>query len=174
MEKITDGCLDWTRHTYLDLTSASQYLSFLYGQPMLVHTSCNDIGDAWTMLDDIHTFSVICEDFDAVDACLDGMRELLEHRHSDFGCPFAYVQMDPNTPCGRLILDYMVYRSFDIRGWIDAYELCVGHDNLEEALSKKFAEAAQRKKDNVGAPDLMERCRYHLHVGKGLPCYLDK
>lgn len=71
-------------------------------------------------------------------------------------------------------MDYTVYRSFNIRKWIDAYELCDGGKHLEEALSKKFAEAARRKRAGIGGPDLMERCRYHLHVKKGLPCYLDK
>jgi len=50
----------------------------------------------------------------------------------------------------------------------------MGPGSLEEALSEKFSEEAQSKEDGIGEPDLMERCRYHLHVEKGLPCYLDK
>lgn len=174
VEAITEGYLDWTVYMFLDLTAASKYLGFLYGNPMWVNTPGSDIGEAWDSLEAIHSLSMEYEDFDAADACLDGMREVLEYRHGDFGCPFAYGQMDLNTPRGRLILDYMVYRSFDIREWIDAYNSCQGEHNLEEALSKTFAEAAQRKKEKIGKPDLMERCRYHLHVEKGLPCYLDK
>lgn len=89
-EEAIDGCLVWG----LDVTSASQYLGSLYGQPTWVQTPGSDIDKAWSRLDDILCFSTQYEDFDAADACLDVMRELLEHWHSNFNGPFAYVKMD--------------------------------------------------------------------------------
>jgi len=117
------------------------------------------------------------EDFDAADACVDGMREILQGWRGDLTSPFDHLQVfrtDFERPCERIVVDYMMHRSCNIKQWIDAYDICGDPGSLQDALSKKFTKEAQRKKDKIGEPDLMERCRYHLRVKKGLPCYLDK
>jgi hypothetical protein len=132
-------------------------------------------------LAEIHGFSMDHEDFDAADACVDGMRDILQDWRDDLGHPFDPVDPvyhDFEAPDGRLIVNYMVHTSCDIPEWIEAFEEgnYLGEaGSLHDALAKKFAEEAQRRREEeVIEPDLMERCRYHLHVEKGLPCYLDK
>ena len=169
------GCLG-IRELSLDLHTASHYVGFLYGQPMWTYAPGVRVNRDWNSLNELYFFSTEYEDFDAADACIDGLREMLQGWHRDITTPFdslPFIHLDFGEPCGRLIVDYMVHRSCDIRTWITEYESSGGDHELKEALSKKFAEEAQRKKDEIGEPDL-ERCRYHLHVKKGLPCYLDK
>ena len=139
-----------------------------------------NIHTVWLDLNQIRSFGTRYDDFDAADACLDGMRDILQNWRNELGDPFAlleFTDLEFEEPCGRLIVDYMVHRSCDIKQWIDAsekWECYMGPGSLEEALSEKFSEEAQSKEDGIGEPDLMVRCRYHLHVEKGLPCYLDK
>lgn len=177
VDNVKGGYLNWGQ-TGLCLHVASRYVNILYGQPMWTYTSGDDIYNEWHALNELYQFSTGKADFDAADACVDGMRDILqewrEGLDDDPFDPNFPADLDFEAPDGRLIVDYMVHKSCDIRKWIDAYEGCEGDHGLEEALSKKFAEEAQRKKDKIKQPDLMERCRYHLHVEKGLPCYLDK
>jgi hypothetical protein len=180
VDNMADQYLDWERFG-LNLQAASQYVGFLYGQPMWSYASGANFNDDWLALNEIHEFSVDYEDFDAADACVDGMRDDLQGWRNEMDHPFDdvnFAAVDFGAPCGRLIVDYMVHRSCDVRRWINAYEDVIEGDDgpadLEQALSKAFAEEVQRKKRKIGKPDLTERCRYHLHVEKGLPCYLDK
>jgi hypothetical protein len=179
VEKITDGCLSFDR-LRISLPEASQYLAFLSGQPMYVHELGSNINSDWYALHEIQYFSEGYDDFDAQDECVDGMREILENWRAELTEPFDPLQFnrfDFGTPLGRLVVDYMVHRSCDVKQWIDRYHVWDYNDEssfLQEALSKKFAEEARRKKDKIGEPDLTERCRYHWHVTKDLPCCLDK
>jgi hypothetical protein len=182
IDKTEGKYLDWAQFG-LQLPAASRYVGFLYGQPIWTYAPEGDIYSAWHELTELYQLSTGYEDFDTADACIDGMRDILQNWRDgldddpfDQACPAQACPADLEfgAPDGRLIVDYMVHRPCDIRKWIDAYGSCEGDHGLEEALSKKFAEEAQRKKDKIGEPDLMERCRYHLHVEKGLPCYLDK
>ena len=161
----------------ISLDAAFHYVGFLYGQPMWAYAPGVSVSSDWDVLNELYYFSTVYEDFDAADACVDGLRAMLQDWHGDIFQPFdtlPYIELDFEGPCGRLIVDYMVHRSCDIRNWINDYESCGGDFELKQALSKKFAEEAQRTRDKIGEPDLLERCRYHLHVEKSLPCYLDK
>jgi len=179
IKMVKNERLNWIR-TSLDLTAASRYLGFLYGNPMWAYAPGTDINREWLELNEIYHFCTDVEDFAAADVCIDGMREILQDWRGDLTRPFDHLQFfqsDLGNSAGRLVVDYMVHRSCDIKQWIDAYEECgwLEHpDSLQDTLSKKFAEEAQRMKDKISEPDLMDRCRYHLHVEKGLPCYLDK
>lgn len=176
VDVIEDGEYDWS-WSNLDLKATSQYVGSLYGQPMWSYAPGANINVEWCTLNELYHFSTNRKDFDAADACIDGMREMLEGWRGDLTYPFVHLQFfrcDFGAPCGRILLDYMVHRSCDIKRWIDDYELYCDPGSLQDALSKKFAEEAQRKKDKTDRPDLMQRCRYHLHVKNGLPCDLDK
>lgn len=179
VEKIEDGYWDWAWFN-LDMQAAFRYVSFLYGQPMWAYAPGGNINEEWRELHELYNFSTYREDFDAADACIDGMREMLQSWRSDLTRPFEHLRTyrsDFGKPCGSLVVDYMVHRSCDTKQWINHFEECDHMENpgsLQDALSRKFAEEAQRKKDKTTEPDLMERCRYHLHIEKGLPCYLDK
>ena len=176
IDNLEDEYWNWAWFN-LDLEAASRYLGFLYGQSMWAYTPGANINNEWCTLNELYHFTMDREDFDAADACVDGIREMLEGWRGDLTQPFVHLQLfrtDFKKLCERIIVDYMVYRSCNIKQWIDAYEGFGDPGSLQDALSKKFAEEAQRKKDRFGEPDLMERCRYHLHVKKGLPCYLDK
>jgi hypothetical protein len=177
------------------------WLSFLYGHAMWVCPPEGegegegegeerwaggwDVKSFMTMQDfcaltGVHQLGLYCEDYDAVDAALDCMRNLLERYVDTFKDPF---QGDLNwdgeafeTSYGRLIADYMVYKPCKFTEWMETYsrsDWAPGED-IDKALAKRFAEKSQRKEDGIPQPDLMERCWYHLHVEKGLPCYLDK
>jgi hypothetical protein len=74
--------LDWTM-TSLDLPAASRYLGFLYGNPMWTYVSGADINGEWCALAELYRFAEEYEDFDAADACIDGMREMLQYRRVD-------------------------------------------------------------------------------------------
>ena len=45
---------------------------------------------------------------------------------------------------------------------------------LSNELLKMFIQKGKDERDGVPAPDLMARCRYHSHMAKGQPCYMDK
>ena len=176
IDEIEDGEYDWA-WSNLDLQAASQYVGFLYGQPMWSYALGANINLEWFTLNELYHFSTNRKDFDAADACIDGMREMLQGWRGNLTNPFGHLQLfrsDFEAPCGRILVDYMVHRPCDIKQWIDSYEIHGDPGSLQAALSKKFAEEAQRKKFKIGKPDLMQQCRYHLHVKKGLPCYLDK
>jgi hypothetical protein len=177
IEETKGEYLDWARFG-LELPVASRYVGFLYGQPMWAYTPEGDIYDEWHELNELYQFTTGKEDFDAADACIDGMRDIIQNwRDGLDDDPFDHARpayLDFEAPDGRLIVDYMVHRSCDIKKWIDAYGSSGGDHGLEAALSKKFAAEVQRKKSKIAEPNLMKRCRYHLHVEKGLPCYLDK
>ena len=51
------------------------------------------------------------------------------------------------------------------------------HESLMHTSNELFRMFIQKGKDELAGipmPDLMARCRYHTHVAKDLPCYLDK
>lgn len=57
------------------------YLGFLYGQPMWTYRSKEQIEEDWIDLLFVHHICEGFEDYDAMDTCLDAMRDLLEgHR----------------------------------------------------------------------------------------------
>lgn len=45
---------------------------------------------------------------------------------------------------------------------------------LSNELLKMFIQKGKDERDGVSAPGLMARCRYHSHMAKGQPCYMDK
>lgn len=113
------------------------------------------------------------------------MRDMLENCRDALANPFQATRIsnvDFDSPRGRLALDYMVHKACDFKKWMDAYNYSDPkydwkhnrEEGLDQALSKKFAEEAKRKEAGLDEPDLMARCRYHLHVEKGLPCYFNK
>lgn len=161
----------------MDRHTASIYIGFLYGQPMWIYSADEHVDSAFVSLGEIHEMSMRYEDYDAADACLDGMRELLENHRDSMSVPFSLIDhwMDFDVAYGRLLVDYMVHKEGQFQKWLTAHNRAPwASGDLHRALSKVFAEEAQRRDDRLEEPDLMARCRYHLHVEKGLPCYLDK
>jgi hypothetical protein len=77
VDNSNGGYLNWGQ-TGLDLEAASRYVNFLYGQPMWTYTSRDDIYNDWHALNELYQFSTGKEDFDAADACVDGMRDILQ------------------------------------------------------------------------------------------------
>jgi hypothetical protein len=188
-----EEAMDKSTYLYFGImtsTSAtSMYLSFLYGQPMWVCPSKGEVDsqyalqsalDQWCALTQVHQLGLHYEDYDAVDAALDCMRNLLERYIDTFRDPFqGDMSWDGKvfeTSYGRLIADYMVYKPCKLTEWVKAYSCSDWRDSedIDKALAKRSAEKSQRKADRTAEPDLMERCRYHRHVEKGLPCFLGK
>lgn len=46
--------------------------------------------------------------------------------------------------------------------------------HFSNELLKMFIQKGKDELAGIPMPDLMARCRYHTHVAKDLPCYLDK
>jgi hypothetical protein len=168
---------------YMNVGHALMYLNFIYGQPIWIRLSKRwsgepDIDEDWRDLVGAYELSMHYKDYDAADAALDGMRNLLEQCRDTLKDPFGdwWREGDFELPYGRLILDYMVHKACsNFREWREVHEHHIfAEDDIVNELSKRFAEESQRKADGTAEPDLMERCRYHLHVEKGTPCYLNK
>jgi hypothetical protein len=171
---------------FINESAVRMYLRFLYGQPMWVSPTMGlpdeecptgELADCdWQDLTQVHELGMYYEDFNAVDAVLDGMRNLLERCRDGLTEPFQRMGMwrPLLAPRGRLLLDYMVHRDCKSKKWIEACGRYNPAQEIREELSSRFAQEARRHDDGAAEPDLMERCRYHLHVEKGTPCYLDK
>jgi hypothetical protein len=168
---------------YVSDSAARMYLGFLYGNPMWTNHSegnrtAQHVNNDWRDLTRVHDLGMYHEDYDAVDAALDGMRNLLRFCRNHLSDPFLgnYEEEEEKfaEPHGRLILDFMVHKDCNFREWMQAYDRSYWDADINKALSKKFAEESQRIADEIAEPDLLKRCRYHLHVEYGTPCYLDK
>jgi hypothetical protein len=132
---------------------------------------------------------------DAKDAALDAIRDLLHH----MGYMFVKEDLLAPTPCDspldRMLVDFAMHGEqgknwtelIDARlgpmDWPDAdlgslFETNRGQQSLDEllritnALCKTFIRKEADASAGLPKPDLMERCRYHIH-GQD-PCYLDK
>jgi hypothetical protein len=160
--------------------STSMYLSYLYGQSMWVYPPEGEVDEQyacaeWYALTEVHELGMHHRDYDAIDAALDCMRNMLERFLDTFENPFGgehrYDGKVFETGYGRLIADYMVYKPCKFKEWIEQYHRSGwdAEEDIDKALAKRFAEKSQRKVAGIAQPDLTERCRYHVHVGKGLP-----
>lgn len=115
VDNTKGGYLDWAQFG-LELQVASRYVNFLYGQPMWAYSPGANIYSDWHALNELYQFSTSKGDFDAADACVDGMRDILQNWRDDLeDDPFDPVDLDFEAPDGRLIADYMAHRSCDIR-----------------------------------------------------------
>lgn len=156
------------------------YIGFLYGHPIWTRSEQHSIEDDFEQLallwDDGRWDSY---DFDASDAAMDAIRELVTQHGEELTRPFNILGdwnlLDGgDTPC-EFLMDFMVYgQAGSLFGkWYDAYVSDKDDGSIDEGLAGRFSEKADAKAEGNKMPDLMERCRYHHHESEE-PCYLDK
>jgi hypothetical protein len=157
------------------------WAGFLYRQPTSVHPS------DWPMdhhglkefyaLTEVRNIAWKYDHLDAKDASLDALRDLFyhgivvcgEHIQGDRYTELVNACIGPPEKPGDPILQWKSDVSKEQR-------LLASQDllNLTNELLKVSIQKGEDERAGVLAPDLMARCRYHLHAAKGLPCYLDK
>lgn len=180
--------VDWKR-LHLDPTALKRYVSCLYGQSMTTKLDYDDekvVCETSDFSVQIHTLSVLKDDYDPADTSIDHIQAFIGSYSScieyPFLCPTDERKLDFNSPRGRLMVEFILYGDdgLNMKHWIDAHDRTCSEEDagaLGEVLSKKLAEEAEGKRAGREQPELTdksERCRYHLHKEKGLPCYLDK
>jgi hypothetical protein len=157
------------------------YIGFLYGNPIWTRSDEHSLEDDFLQLailwDDCRFND---QDTDAADAAMDAMREIVTHNADALRNPCellgkADALEDGDAPL-EFIMDFMVFgRSEDVFGkWYRAFNSSM-YSCIDQELSERFAEKAELRRNGKDMPDLMERCRYHLHRDMGEhECYLDK
>lgn len=184
LNKSKPTTVSWDDH-FLGKDMLEAYAGFLYGQPLCPSIASHDeIGTYpyhWDLVA-LYELMVLKEDFDAADAALDILRSMIHDIGDELDDPFLVVTHDYlefDEPRGRLLVDFMVQEGDGsrLRKWMKEFN--GAHDptvegDLDEAIARKFTEEAERKRAGKEPPDLMERCRYHWHVARNTPCYLDK
>ena len=184
--------------------------SFLYGQPMSVSSTewarrgQNGMKEL-SALHQVHKIALKYDHFDAEDASIDAIRDLLYHKIDAYSMTFmeVVIRLAVKIPViEKIIMDFVAYGDHK-RGfrYTDVVAVCIGpHENGNDATSlwmkslseeqraivrqnllrlsnqllNMFIRKGKDDRDGVPEPDLMERCRYHAHVAKGQPCYMDK
>lgn len=154
------------------------YIGFLYGYPLWTRSQEHSIEEDFEQLALLWTDG---RDLDASDAAMDAIRELVTQHGEALSRPFDILQ-DCNmseggdTPC-EFLMDFMVYgHSGSLSGkWYDAYVSEDDSGSIDEGLAGRFSEKAKAKAAGNKMPDLMERCRYHVHgFDQAQRCYSDK
>lgn len=158
------------------------YIGWLYGHSLWTRSPQHSVEEDFEQLvllwDDGRWDSY---DPDNADAAMDAIRELVIQYGEELSRPFNVLGdwnlLDgDDTPC-EFLMDFMVYgKSGSLCGkWYDAYVSGNDHGYIDQGLASRFSEKAEAKAEGNKMPDLMERCRYHLHeydLDRG--CYLDK
>ena len=158
------------------------YIGWLYGHPLWTRSQQHNIEEDFEQLallwDDGR-----CDGYDpnASDAAMDAIRELVTQHGEELNRPFHVLDRwklldEGDYPCA-ILLDYMVYGQSGrvFAKWYDAYVNGGGSGRLDQGLADRFSAKAKAKSKRRDLPDLMERCRYHLHLGSpDGHCYLDK
>jgi hypothetical protein len=173
---------------------------FLYGQLMSARSSdCSESHDAiqklWALME-VHKVSLQYDHSDAEDASIDAIRDLFYHTHGLDWSNAALSVLHDSKIALEVLTDFMVYGEQGDRyaKLVDASLVPViskrnisfavlqkrkaaVHEDLlrvSNEIIKKFLQKGKDERAGIPAPDLMARCRYHAHAGKGQPCYLDK
>lgn len=156
------------------------YISHVYGGPIWERSEEHSLEDDFLQLAIIwDDYKYNDQDPDASDAAMDAMCEIITQNADALRDPFKLMR-EADTFEGsdyplELVLDFMVYgRSEKVFGkWYHAFDR-LKNSFVDQELSHKFAEKAGLKRQREDMPDLLERCRYHLHRGRGQhECYLD-
>lgn len=176
---------DITRCVQVDLFSiyrASDLFSgFLYGQPMWDPITMQDVDEDYEALVKVYMSEDNFLSEGAIDASIDAIRDLLIWKGSTLHGLFAPLTFHPlvHSELARLLLDFLVYGDCGghAKTWVEncASECSLvwpGSGSLEQELCGMLLGKAQDERAGRQPPDLMERCRYHVHGEK--PCYLDK
>lgn len=158
------------------------YIGWIYGHPLWTLSPQHSIEEDFEQLalrwDDGKWDGY---DPDASDAAMDAIRELVIQHGEALNRPFNILGdwnlLGEGDYSCEILVDFMVYRqSGHVFGkWYGGY--IKGHDSghLDQELSDRFSKKAGAKSERRDLPDLMERCRYHLHLGSpDRYCYLDK
>jgi hypothetical protein len=176
---------------------------FLCGQSMLVPQSercegpCGREGQReYDAVLRVYDIAEMYDHVDAEDAALDATRDLLCHRGDLWLSSEYLLPMPRDTMLNRIVMDFVVYCGHGTN-WTDLVDatasypkdhpkcvprlvkenkethspgqlLCISNDICQMLIPKETDAIAGRP-----PPDLMERCRYHSHVEKGLRRYLD-
>lgn len=157
-----------------DKRALELWTRFLYGQPIW------DSSDDFDALVDVHYFAGIYNHYDAMDASIDAIRNIVSNHSDALEDPFTKV-------CGfydcvsvpvRLLMDHVVYGKHvtEARNWVDAY--LYGDNEPEDLqplgnhLCNLFLAKAGNESAGWAPPDLDEGCRYHIHNEFGPRCYL--
>lgn len=183
--------------------------NLLYGQSMSVSSidwakeKHNGIIELLA-LRQVHKIALKYDHFDAEDASIDAIRDLLYHGIQTYFMPFAEVVIPTaaNIPIiTKIFMDFVVYgKHAHGFGYADFVDDCTGVPEISPATSawlstlaeeqkarvrqdllrlsnemlKMFTQKGKDERAGIPAPDLMARCRYHSHAEKGQSCYLDE
>lgn len=157
------------------------WTGFLYGQRMWTFGEADNINEEFRALADMEFFAHQVHHWDAADAAIDAIRDILHGYSNNLDDPFAKI---PNLFGGgasedsiRVLIDFMVHEECagKAKGW--TFLLVPSEPrtkNVMTALCEKFFERAERERAGEAPLDLMERCRYHEHTHPDERCYLDK
>lgn len=178
---------------------------FLYGKTMSVpptewpkkHTGLQE----FRALEQVYKLSLEFAHHDAQDASIDGIRDLLYHKHDLCWKEVVIPKFNDVPQASQMLVDFVVYGEGQgdhfaalIDANIDPLDKCddpMLRDLLEVALEqevtthkdllrvsneiiKKLFQKSRDERAGLPAPDLMARCSYHTHAEEGQPCYLDK
>lgn len=159
------------------------YIGFLYGHPIWTRSEEHSVED------DFRNLALIWfegtwdgQDYDAADAAMDAMCELVTQDPSALSRPLNILSgscsfAEDDAP-RKFLMDFMVYgRSSCVFGkWYNAFEKKDGCGNMDGDLATRFENkaGAKIKRSSYEEVDIMERCRYHFHMVVDQPCYLDK
>lgn len=158
------------------------YIGWLYGHPIWTRSQQHNIEE------DFEQLALLWDDGrwdrydpDASDAAMDAIRELVTQHGEELSRPFNVLDnwnlMDEGDNPREFLLDFMVYgQSGSLCGkWYDAFASGSDRGSIDEGLAIRFSEKAEARAEGNKMPDLMERCRYHLHEPDlGERCYLHK
>lgn len=156
------------------------YISHVYGGPIWERSEEHSLEDDFLQLAIIwDDYKYNDQDPDASDAAMDAMCEIVIQNADALQNPRELLIEADTFAEGdyplELILDFLVYgRSEKVFGkWYHAFN-CHKSSLIDQEFSERFAERAALGRNRQDMPDLMERCRYHLHRGQGEhECYLD-
>lgn len=182
LSKINEG--SWYDH-WLSKRGWELYIGFLYGHPIWTRSKHYSIEEDFKHLADICDHGRSSDtDQDAADAAMDAIRDLVLQHGDALSRPFNILEKMEicDFECEehsavRLLADFMVYgqSGYVFGKWYDAYMTDYKDGCLDAELGVRFTEKAIAKSRKGDLPNLLERCKYHLH--RNYPdqcCYLEK
>lgn len=155
---------------------------FLYGQPIWSYSDDAKVANDFEALVEIWNLAVTYQHYDAEDASIDAMRDMIRHHSDSLFDPFTIVLQNCNHKDlpAKVLMDHVVFGNCvsDPGTWVNDY-LAMEFDGeaiqpLEHELCQMFLAKVEGEKAGRAPPDLTARCRYHSHMEQGVPCYLDK